>query len=527
VFARIARSRKKRRYSTVIDQAIRKSGEFTASRLLGTPPVSRRIRSRHRRAPILSKIKFTREAGMAKDDPSDLGTGSEAIGSLDMQEICRDFAYAPSAAKLAVLANLTTLIPQEKGPIELIGSNLRVPFEVVQLDYTQTGEQIKMLTDIRFKLLAFVPPIVGAGVTLLSSKAASTAGDHILIGSIGVLGFLLTLGIVLYDFRNSQLYNAQIHRAKVLERVLGCIKSGNEKLWPVPSIGGGKAYGTPGSHGLTATGGVHNQRAIALGSILGQRIAHGPALSLVYAVALGAWVFPIVRDLGAGFWMTITDFQLTRGNGLATSVTALLAAAVSATYFRRRMNAEDRGWPVTHLGYDKPEEPSWAKGYEDKIAQEEIKRREQANRRWRFEVVGQDKLWLGGIRLRIRSLMRDLKIIGRDNNLTTIVETDRKRRKLVDRYYRKLEITETDFLIGCDQGKVVIKERIPYDDFNKAAEITESNMRSTIHQKIDHEVALKIATEIGVDKKRRDEYFKNGFEYYLYRGGAIEIGSQL
>jgi hypothetical protein len=359
------------------------------------------------RAPILSKIKIHGEIGMATDD------SSGAISSLDIRAIYSE------------LAHLRTLIQQEKGSVELPDSNLRVPFEIVALDYTQTGEQIKMLTDIRFKLLAFVPPIVGAGVTLLSSRAASTAADHILIGSIGVLGFMLTLGIVLYDLRNSQLYNAQVHRAKVLEQVLGCIGSGKEKLWPIPSTGGGQAYGRE-------TGGVHTQRAIALGSFLRQRISHGLALSLVYGVALGAWIFPIVRDLGAGFWMTISNFlpaygiwitirnfHPTHGNGLTTSGVALLAAIVGAILFRARMNAEDRGWTVIYLGYDEPKELSWAgKAYEDKIVQEEKKRK----RRWLFHVVAQNKFRLHW-QLGKRRVIRKLKLISSNNDSVTIAAT--------------------------------------------------------------------------------------------------------
>jgi hypothetical protein len=35
---------------------------------------------------------------------------------------------------------------------------------------------------------------------------------------VSVFGFLATLGITLYDQRNSELYNALIHRAKYVEK---------------------------------------------------------------------------------------------------------------------------------------------------------------------------------------------------------------------------------------------------------------------------------------------------------------------
>jgi hypothetical protein len=245
------------------------------------------------------------------------------------------------------------------------------------MDYMQTREQIKMLTDIRFKLLAFVPPIVGGGIALLSSKAATTAGDQILTGSIGLLGFVLTLGIILYDLRNSQLYNANVHRAKVLERVLGCISSGDERLWPTPSTVEGKAYGALQAPDSAETGGVHTQRARALGSFLGQRIGHDPALSLVYGVALVAWIFPVVRGFAAGIVMAFPNhWSITQGNGVSTSVVALVASLISAWIFVVRIKAHDRGWTATHLGYSEPREPKWVNGYHDKIAIKEAKKGE-------------------------------------------------------------------------------------------------------------------------------------------------------
>jgi hypothetical protein len=207
--------------------------------------------------------------------------------------------------QIAALANITAIFPQEEKAVAPPDNLRYVPFEIMQMDYMQTGEQIKMLTDIRFKLLAFVPPIVGGGIALLSSKATITAGDQILTGSVGLLGFVLTLGIVLYDLRNSQLYNANVHRAKVLERILGCITSGDEKLWPTPSTGGGKAYGALQASASAETGGVHTQRARALGSFFGQRIGHDPALSLVTGSRLGHGFFRLsegsVRALSCCF----------------------------------------------------------------------------------------------------------------------------------------------------------------------------------------------------------------------------------
>src|ERR1051325_5148130 len=94
--------------------------------------------------------------------------------------------------------------PKGDGETETI-ANLR-------LDYQTTVQQFTMLADIRFKLLAFVPTITGAALGILKDNPnlAATA-------TIGVFGFLITLGIVFYEIRNTQFYDAAVHRAKELE----------------------------------------------------------------------------------------------------------------------------------------------------------------------------------------------------------------------------------------------------------------------------------------------------------------------
>jgi len=120
----------------------------------------------------------------------------------------------------------------------------KVPFEVAQIDYQWTNEHIKLLTDIRFRLLTIATPLVGVAVTLLSSQTvasststpAPSAATATLTAAVGIFGFILTWGVVLYDLRNSQLYNALVHRAKLLERVLGCVGSGHESIHAPGSV---------------------------------------------------------------------------------------------------------------------------------------------------------------------------------------------------------------------------------------------------------------------------------------------------
>ena len=69
--------------------------------------------------------------------------------------------------------------------------------EALRLDYEQTTELMRTLTDIRFKLLAFVPTIAGAAVGFMGS--GQSAADLL---AVGFLGLAATFGVLLYELRN-------------------------------------------------------------------------------------------------------------------------------------------------------------------------------------------------------------------------------------------------------------------------------------------------------------------------------------
>jgi hypothetical protein len=101
--------------------------------------------------------------------------------------------------------------------------------DALKLDYEQTCEQIRAFTDIRFKLLAFVPTLTGAAIALLGK---SNDNDPWTVLAVGLLGLFVTIGIVFYEIRNTVLYDAAIHRAKWLEVSL-----------ELPILAHGKPYG--------------------------------------------------------------------------------------------------------------------------------------------------------------------------------------------------------------------------------------------------------------------------------------------
>ncbi|HEY2317486.1 MAG TPA: hypothetical protein VGH67_04250 [Solirubrobacteraceae bacterium] len=145
----------------------------------------------------------------------------------------------------------------------------------LRLDYDRTTELVQSLLDTRFKLLALVPTIAGAAVGLLGTPRPAVE----LLG-IGVLGLVATVGILLYELRNSEILDAMLRHAQVLERVLGLET-------------GPKVHGPEGLLSLRA--GTH-------GRFLGVLTAdHRRALGLVYGAALGGWSYLVAWGILLAF----------------------------------------------------------------------------------------------------------------------------------------------------------------------------------------------------------------------------------
>ena len=149
--------------------------------------------------------------------------------------------------------------------------------ELLRLDYEQTTDLLRTLTDVRFKLLAFVPTISGAAVGVLGHSGPAQ------LLAVGLLGFLATLGILIYELRNTQVYDYALDRAKELERRLG-----------LASI-----------RDASATGGLFAERPGRSLRVLGiTSVAHDRGLALVYGAALGGWSYLVawgaLRELSVG-----------------------------------------------------------------------------------------------------------------------------------------------------------------------------------------------------------------------------------
>jgi hypothetical protein len=218
-------------------------------------------------------------------------------------------------------------------------------------DYQWTNEQIKLLTDIRFRLLAFVPPAVGAAVTLLSSTLlGSAAPSPLVMVAVGFLGYRITKAVVLYDLRNSQLYNALVHRAALIEEGLqieSYIKDSPDKY-----------------------GGAHALRPSRFGTLLLSPINHDGALALLYGSVLAAWVYPMAKGVAVfiGQILKVKAPSLAEciffrqsifvpDSGAFTAAVALILTASAALCFPRVLRRLDLGGVPEEAIYDKKNRP--------------------------------------------------------------------------------------------------------------------------------------------------------------------------
>lgn len=170
--------------------------------------------------------------------------------------------------------------------------------ELLRLDYQQTTDMLRSLTDVRFKLLALVPTLSGAAVAVLGHPGSAAE-----LLAVGLLGLIATLGILLYELRNTQLSEYGMRRARQIEAQLG--------------LGGGPGAGADagpgGSTGPGAAGGLFSGRPTQTLRLFGLApIDRDRALALVYGAALAGWTYLVAwgalrgldvgaaRKLGAG-----------------------------------------------------------------------------------------------------------------------------------------------------------------------------------------------------------------------------------
>jgi hypothetical protein len=104
--------------------------------------------------------------------------------------------------------------------------------------YSEIGAQMRALMDIRFKLLALFPPLSAIALVSVISPDGPLKGVPRFVRVIAALaGAVITLGLRIYDVRNSQLYDDLVSRGRSVEAALGVERGPymrrRSSLWPL------------------------------------------------------------------------------------------------------------------------------------------------------------------------------------------------------------------------------------------------------------------------------------------------------
>jgi hypothetical protein len=173
------------------------------------------------------------------------------------------------------------------------------------LDYEQTTQYLRTLIDVRFRLLAFVPTATAIAVAVIGQ--ARSAAELL---AVGVLGLLATLGIFVYELRNTQISGTLIRRAAELERQLEL----------------------PSSLGTHAFGGLYTERPGVNVHLLGfLPVSHGLGLALVYSAAIAGWSY-----LVAWGGLKAVDAPEAQAAGAALGAVAGVVVLFEVERFHRR-----------------------------------------------------------------------------------------------------------------------------------------------------------------------------------------------
>lgn len=170
----------------------------------------------------------------------------------------------------------------------------------LRLDYQETTNLLRALTDARFKLIALVPTLSGAAVALIG-HATSTVG----LLAIGVLGLTATLGVLAYEVRNSALYDYALRRACELETSLG-----------LHSIDG-RPKG-----GLFAERPAQSVRLLRVMTVDRER-----GFALVYGASIAGWAYLVA-------WGILHALHVSNARGVGAAIGAGIGIAVTADLTR-------------------------------------------------------------------------------------------------------------------------------------------------------------------------------------------------
>jgi hypothetical protein len=164
--------------------------------------------------------------------------------------------------------------------------------ELLRLDHERNAARLREFGEIRFRLLAFVPTIAGATVAILPQRAEPED-----FAAVGLVGLVATLGVYLYELRNTALLRDASARVLLLERGLDP-DEGAPAPPPAETPAGPRLFGLV-------------------------RPTHARGLALIYGATLGSWIYLAV-------WGALGALEVPGADGIGAIVGLLGAVAVIA-----------------------------------------------------------------------------------------------------------------------------------------------------------------------------------------------------
>ena len=148
--------------------------------------------------------------------------------------------------------------------------------EALLAEYSEVADNFRLLTNIRFKLLALLPIAAGGATALLSAGASRNGASEVRALVLSLFGLLITLGLTTYNARNDQLYDTLVGRAASIEWELGLF-DGAFANRPIEWL------------------------SVSL-PVLRWPIGHRFPVALIYGASVGLWIFGVVAAVVRLAW---------------------------------------------------------------------------------------------------------------------------------------------------------------------------------------------------------------------------------
>jgi hypothetical protein len=215
--------------------------------------------------------------------------------------------------------------------------------DMLKFDYDHTMKYFHELAGIRFKLLAIVPVFTGVGFSILSGGAIQLEAKL----GVSLLGMLAVIGLLFYDQRNNEIYNAMQIRAKCLEILLRLPPAFHETYQSKIIEQRRKKEKVDSKKSLWNSGGpLLDRPSRTLRYLWLFDMWHDRGLNIIYSSSIGLWSYlfssSCVDALGLIWYMNLNTARLCE-----TLVPLLVSIAFTVLTF---LSVQKNDWPTDGLG---------------------------------------------------------------------------------------------------------------------------------------------------------------------------------